>query len=309
MEDVRPQHIEKGGTATFVARHGEYVTTEGHPRLGHLTEKGYESIKNHAREVFTAMLREIPKDERGNFNILLIASSADRGPDTGQRCIETARAWEEGAIEALTAPEFGLTANQILNPWKKDEDGKEGQESNLDFFSKDGASIGVESDLVGDPYALNEKTKAFMVWLKDECKNNPNEAWLKKYNINRNDQALHFIAYEMDIYKEKRLKMGADGPLEVAERLCKFLTAQQKLAKNFHKKYPERRLAIVNVAHTDNIHPLVKTAMAGNSNEVALEKYTKVQHGGGFSYARHADGTTTKPVIDGREYHIPDCAV
>ena len=290
IEDVEPQTIGKGGTATFVARHGEYdrdeyVGGEKNPHFGSLTERGYESIKKHAREIFTTMLRSMPADERRDFCILLVASDADRGPGTGKRCVESARAWEEGAIEALAT--FGLPPDQILNP---------GEEINI--FTPKGSKIGVDHELVGDPYSVSKETAAFMDWLVEQCKKDGDDR-----------PNAHWIAYETDTYKDKRLEMGADGPLEVAERLCKFLTAQQELARNFHKKYPDRRLAVVNVAHTDNIHPLLKTAMSGHSDEVALQEVVNVEYGGGFSYATHADGTTTKPVIDGREYSIPHCSV
>jgi hypothetical protein len=295
-EDITPPSIETGGTLTVVARHGVYDQSRGE-RRGKLTEEGFETVRRKAHDFFAKMIEDIKKQPDGrpeDLMILIFASDADFGPDTGQRCIHTAEAWEQGAIDALR--EAGLSENQILNP---------GSEFGVSVAGK----IGVDHRISGDPYAVNEATTNYMEWLKERVKSEDRPELKEKFFENGSvKKNAHFIAYEMDVYKDERIQMGADGPIEVGEKLCKYLTEQRRLSAAIHAKYPGRYLAIINIAHTDNIEPLVKTSMSGHSPEDAVKSKVEVGHGGGFAYATHADGSSTRPVIGGRQYHVPNCA-
>lgn len=108
-----------------------------------------------------------------------------------------------------------------------------------------------------------------------------------------------WIAYETEAEKETRLKLGAEGPIEMADRLANFLASLARHAKAYHNANPGRRLMIWVVSHYDTISPFVKKYVAKMSQNENLT----VDYGAGIAIDIKKSGEAST-LIEGKSYQF-----
>lgn len=187
----------------------------------------------------------------------------------GQRSMETA-ATVLGTIGSVYE-QYKLSPNQILNNQKR--------------LKLDGRVI--PSGKIVEP-KIFEDSPEFVDFLMEYA------------NTDNIDKAF-FTAFEDDEepVRSKRLEMGAEGPMDMADRLADFLYAMKLYSDKYHKAHPGRRLLIWVASHYDTISPFVKSRIRGS-----LDGYIPVDYGGGFCVRIAQDGSAST-VIGGDSYSIP----
>ncbi len=104
--------------------------------------------------------------------------------------------------------------------------------------------------------------------------------------------------YEEDIEKEIRESVGAEGPIELGDRLAKYERALERYSRFYHKSYPGRRLVIWAATHYDTISPYVKNHVMKKSG------IQPVDYGGGISINIDSEGRS-KTSVAGVDYFLP----
>jgi len=104
-------------------------------------------------------------------------------------------------------------------------------------------------------------------------------------------------AYENDVERETREKMGAEGPDDIADRVKGYLQVLTRAMRSYHESHPKRKVIAWVESHYDTISPFLKRDVA------SLEKtdYLPVDHGAGIVINVGKDqGASTN--IKGRRY-------
>lgn len=88
-------------------------------------------------------------------------------------------------------------------------------------------------------------------------------------------------AYEEDVHKAEREKMGAEGPIEMSDRYAHFMDVLGRYSRQFHYKEKEekKRLIVWLVSHYDTITTYIKNHVAN----IPQEQYLPVDYDGGVS--------------------------
>ena len=256
--------IEMGGTEIVLQRHGKYERLAGSPNIGSLTEEGAEGISNLSKEFFDKLFAQIPEDERDKVDILVIGSDT-QFMEGGYRSIETANLVMEALKEELK--ELKLDENQLLNTSGR--------------YSGEG---GVRPTPKLREPQMFENSMGFVNFLKEKYGDLNKDFW---------------IAFEEDLEKETREKMGAEGPDEIADRLKFMVEVLMRYSRMYHKKNPDRRLVIWAATHYDTISPYTKREIFDVGKEVPLA----VDYGAGLSIIIDPEGNATTK-IEGDEYEI-----
>lgn len=105
--------------------------------------------------------------------------------------------------------------------------------------------------------------------------------------------------YEDDTEQEERLRTKAEGPIDMADRLAKFVRALKRFSRMYHGKHPERRLIVWAVSHYDTISPYVKKYVAG----ISQETYLPVDYGAGVNILVGKDGQA-QTTLQGKTYPV-----
>lgn len=109
-----------------------------------------------------------------------------------------------------------------------------------------------------------------------------------------------WTAFESDVEKETRLKMGAEGPDDIADRTAFMVRVLARYAQVYHKRNPDRRLVIWGATHYDTISPFVKREVFG----VEKKRQLLVDFGAGFTIDINREGNATTE-LGGKTYAVP----
>lgn len=263
--DLKPHAINPGETEIILQRHGKYERDRNSENVGSLTPEAAESEKTNAVAYFEELLKSIQEAERGQVDVLVVASDTQYFQG-GRRSRETAELAQEAALEVFER--HGIPSTNIINTT-----GRTRGEGGPRPMPK-----------LREPNMLNESPD-FLDFM------------LKEYG----DINLDFwVAFEEDHHKDVREAMGAEGPDDIADRTSFTIRALARYAEAYHRANPDRRLVIWAATHYDTISPFVKRDIF----EVGKEQQLMVDYGAGIAIDIDSSGKA-KTTIDGVEYDVP----
>lgn len=267
--DIKPHAIALGETEIVLQRHGKYERDRTSEGVGSLTPEAVTAEKAAAAAYFEAFLRQLPEEERGRVDVLVVASDTQYF-DGGRRSHETAELAQQAALEVFEAQ--GLPSENIINTSGR--------------LRGEGGPRPMPR--LREPNMLNESPE-FLNYMLD------------KYGGENRELTLDFwVAFEEDKEKEVRERMGAEGPGEIADRTAFSVRALARYAEAYHAANPDRRLIIWGATHYDTISPFVKREVF----EVPKEQQLMVDYGAGITIDISADGKASTE-IDGKQYEVP----
>lgn len=263
--DIRPGHIEIGGTELILQRHGKYERDTSLEKAGSLTPEAAAAERSAAEEYFRTLFAGMSEDERATVDIMFVASDTSYH-GAGKRSYETALIAQEAARTVLG--EYGLSEDQIIN------------------FSQ-----GLWGEGAPRPMANLREPNMFS--------NSPD--FVKFLQDKYGDLGLDFwVAFEEDTEREVREKMGAEGPDQIADRMAKSVRVLARYAENYHRNKPGRRLIIWAATHYDTISPFIKREVFGVGKEAQL----LVDYGAGVTIDISPGGSATTELGE-KTYQVP----
>ena len=267
--DLAPRELDNGETSIVLQRHGAYVRDVERPQVGSLTPEAADLQADDAYNFFVSQIESTPEAERSKLKILVVASDTDFH-EGGKRSTETADLALKAAQKALK--QFGLSEDQILN-LNTEHNLKGGDESRPMAHLR-------------EPQMFNDSPE-FVDYLVE-----------KHGGINLD----FWIDFEGEHSKDVRETMGAEGPVQIADRLQHSIDMLARYAKAYHARSENRddRLVIWGGTHYDTISPYVKFNLFNMSPDDPL----RVDYGGGINIKLANDGTTDT-IIDGKKYPVP----
>ncbi len=271
--DIRPEIPQADGTVIVLQRHEEYIRKpKDDPKRGSLTEEAAMRARAQAEAFFNSVFENIPTEERSNTDILVVASDTRAGK--GRRSMET-------AAEALAAAyrvidKKALNKGNILN-----ESGK----------FKGGGGVRPTHQL-REPLMFEQSPEYVDFLIEQHGPPGPD----------------FFKAFEEDTHKDVRESMGAEGPLQIADRLNRFVGTLEEFSKRYHRQHPGRKLIIWAATHYDTISPWVKRDVMGMTTDEALKSYLPVDYGAGITINIDPQGTA-KTKVSGNEYTLTQPSV
>jgi len=209
--------------------------------MGALVPESAQALRLHTEIALKQALESVQEDDRKQVDFLVIG--ADTKLETPipeirsehKRAVETAELILD-AIQA-TMKEYQLDLSQLLN--------------------KTGRPIELSSGRLRD-LRMFEDCPKFVSFLKE------------KYGT-----GIEFWeAYEDDLEKETREKMGAEGPDEIARRTHDYLRVVTNAMKSYHSLHPGRRVMVWVEGHYDNLSPYLKQATGMKRTD-----YLPIDHG------------------------------
>ncbi len=285
------------GTVMILRRHGDYQKDGTQENPGSIKKGWEEMFAQESREQLRAMIEAIPVSERSLIDFLSVGSPTE--VFGGQRSMETAQI-ELANIEALMT-QFGIPQENLLNLHENIK--TEITNPRTQEHKKEGAQPRSAKDLE-HPRALQESQEFIEhildAVLSDEKKNG--KTYEEKISLLYTDKDVaqkFWQLYEEDVFGEKRQELGAEGPLEMANRFAHFLDVLNRFARKYHAKNPGRRLIVLGASHYDTLTTYVKNHVAN----IDQKEYLPVDFGGGIGIAISPDGTA-KSVINGQEFPI-----
>lgn len=288
---------EIDGTVMILRRHGDYQKDETQENPGSLKKPWEEMFAKESLEQLRTMIEAIPEKERASIDFLSVASPTE--VFGGQRSMETAQI-EIANVETLMK-EFGIPAENLLNNHK----GIRTEVTNIRTaeHKKEGAQPRASAN-IEHPRALQESPQ-FVEEILDTVLS-PEQREGKTY-----DEKLSFLyrdakvaqkfwqLFEDDEFAERRKELGAEGPLEMADRFAHHLDVLQRFARLYHAKNPGRRLIVLGASHYDTLTTYVKNHVA----HIDQKTYLPVEFGGGIGITIRPDGTSTTSLA-GQEFPI-----
>lgn len=217
-------------TLILLQRHSRYdssvprdlknITDREREICGHLTEQGIKETEEITRERLEKILAENP--EETDFLIVSSPTFWYNLPELGQRAIETSEVIVKTIIDELK--KRGLSKEQLLNLSGK--------------FKGDFAR----------PEQRLQETQLFQV--------PPFEKFmLKKYGGMGGD---FWDAYSADVDREKRKELGAEGSVDIANRVNRVMTIVARFAKMYHETHPDRKIVVWMVSHGEDLEPFIQ---------------------------------------------------
>lgn len=262
--DLRPYPIRPGETEIVLQRHGKYIREKDDPKVGSLTPEAVEAEKKAATDFLEAFLSQFPAEERSAV-ALLIVSSDTQYLDGGKRSYETAELVQESAEEVFQKQ--GIPTENIVN-------------TAHELKGEGGPRV---MPRLREPNFFNDSPD-FLGYM------------MQKYGgIN----LAFWEAFEKDVEKETREKMGAEGPDDIADRMSFTVRALKRYSDLYHGANPGRRLIIWAATHYDTISPFVKRDVFGVSKDETL----MVDYGAGVSLRVDTAGAMTTEIA-GKEYPV-----
>lgn len=261
MERINSQSIEagpisSGGTRILLQRHQEFFREKENEHVGHLTPDGKETGEKEAEQRIKNLIEQVPETERDNLFFLILASDTTY-ENGGARSMETADIIAKKIREILI--QNSISEENLLNISREYRG------------SENGAPKPVPS--LREPLMF-EESPAFVKFLKEKYPE------LKDF----------WIAFETEVEKETREKMGAEGPEEMADRIEKYLKVLKRYSALFHKEKPDSRLIIWCVSHYDTISPWTKKYVLDQS---IPENHLPVDYGAGLAIDLDNEGNAS----------------
>lgn len=288
---------EVDGTLMILRRHGDYQKDSTQENPGSLKKSWEEMFAKESLEQLRAMIEAIPEVERSSVDFLSVASPTE--VFGGQRSMETAQI-EIGNVERLMA-EYGIPTTNFLNTHENIR--TDIKNARTAEHKKDGAQPRASAD-IEHPRALHDSPE-FIEPILDSVLSEEQRAgatYEEKLNFLYRDGKVaqrFWQLYEDDEFAERRKQLGAEGPLEMANRFAHHLDVLNRFARKYHAKHPGRRLIILGASHYDTLTTYVKNHVAGMDQKT----YLPVDFGGGIGISIRPDGTATS-TIAGQEFPI-----
>ena len=276
-ESIRTPEIPDSEWETLILlqRHGRYdnrrpndpeqLTEDEKEKLGRLTPEGKTEVIERTRERIGAILARDPE----HTDFLLMNSPTFWLDDErlGQRARETAEIVAEEVTKQLK--EKGLSETQLLNLAVR-----EGTPAFKGGVSRPEKRLGE---------ALMFQVPEFTQFLREEYGGQGVEFWKNFFR---------------DTHKEKREEAGAEGPVEIADRMSEFLNVVARFSRMYHRKHPGRKLVPWIVAHGESLEPYIQRVLG------VPEEDFSTGYGDGIGISVNADGHASTRIKD-REYEIP----
>lgn len=254
-EETRFEVPPIGGTFIVVLRNGddyrakpkqmaEADKVEGGLEFGELMPSSATEARIFARQELEKLLATLTPEEIKQLDIFVVASDSKIGtlatpdgsiPPPNQRCVETGNFFLAGIQEAMA--KHSIDNSQLLN-------------RNFPYTAASPHSVILKRI---EDIQMRENTEAYFAFLKEQ------ETSLKASGKKANMWAM----YEEDVFKEKRLELGVEGPEEIAIRMQKFVERAQSLSAVQHKEKPGRRLLVLAVLPRDVVGPWLNTHISG----------------------------------------------
>lgn len=282
IKDIREGDLRvvlpSAGETTFVLqRNAKDERNPESPNYGALTPEAVEKTRNDAKTYFERILNSLPPDERGQLEILIVASDAPLIAPEGsefnsphKRALETAAAVMRGAHEALQ--ELNLSEDQIINSSLPAIRSRAGE------GSKDIAEF---AEL--EPLQILRKSPEFVKFLKE------------KYGVGKD----FWAAYEADKEKAEREKLGAEGVEDIAERMGHIIKLLTRYGRMIHSRQKDKRLIIWAVSHYDSLSPFIKKKVLGKPTT----DYLPIDAGGGITLEVDKEGKA-KTELGGKKIDV-----
>ena len=262
-------------TILILQRHGAYdtkrpvdsknPTEEEIKSLGRLTPEGKEDVKKITRKRLGVVMENQP--EKTDFLLINSPTYWLDNEKFGQRARETSEIVAEEIKNYLK--EKGLPDNQLLNTLQR--------ESGKSIFR---GGVSRPEKRLGE--ALMFQVPEFADFLRKEYKGQGPDFW-KNFNL--------------DTHKEKREQYGAEGPVEIADRMNKFITVVARFASAYHKKHPGRKLLSWKIAHGDSLEPYVQRVLG------VPEEAFNAGYNAGIGISINAKGEA-KTTIEDKDYKV-----
>lgn len=239
-ESIRIPEVPDSNWETLILlqRHGRYdsrrpadpehLTEEEKEKLGRLTPEGREEVIRRTRERIKIVLQKNP--EHTDFFLINSPTLWLDDERLGSRARETSEIIAEEISRELA--ERNLSKTQLINLAKK-----EGEPAFRGGVSRPEKKLGE---------ALMFQVPEFTDFLRQEYGGQGVEFWKKFFR---------------DTHKEKREETGAEGPIEIADRMNDFLNVIVRFARMYHKWHPERKLIPWIVAHGDSLVPYIQRVL------------------------------------------------
>jgi hypothetical protein len=263
--DIRSHLIGLGETEIVLQRHGAYIRDREDPQSGGLSEESAAAEKAAATDYFESFLNALPEEERQSVDVLFVASDTQYF-DGGKRSYETATLAQEAAQENFAA--HGIAEANIINT--------------AGHLKGEGGPKPMKN--LREPNFLNDSPDFL-------------DHMLQKYGGIGLD---FWVAFEEDKEQETRLAMGAEGPMDIADRTAFTLRVLARYAQAHHRANPDRRLVVWAATHYDTISPFVKRDVFGVGNEQQL----LVDYGAGITIDIDSTGLGSTE-LGGKTYKVP----
>lgn len=256
-----------GETVFVLQRNAKDERNPESDNYGHLTPEAQEKTRNDAKVYFERILNILSKEEKGQLEILIVASGAEltapEGPEYNsphQRALETAAEIMEAARESLQ--KFNLSEKQIINSSLPAIRGKRAKSGVKDIAEFD-------EDL-GPPKILTDSPE-YLRFL------------IEKYGTGKE----LWVAYEADKDKNERERFGAEGVEDIAERMRVFVKFLARYGKILNSRQEDKRLIIWAVGHYDSLSPFIKNNILRRS---VTEYYLPIETGAGITLEFDKEG-------------------
>ncbi|MFA6461828.1 MAG: hypothetical protein WCV90_06190 [Candidatus Woesearchaeota archaeon] len=245
VSDLLPEVPKLGETLIVLQRNAKDIRDPYQPDNGPLDVGAIESTLAQADMFFDKIFSSLSSSDKSTVDIMVMASDAVLSTPEGmrsgrKRAVDTAQLVIDSIRKVFQRQ--GVSNRQLLN----------------NTLRMGGGPIEVSElrDL-----SILEQSPAFVDLLR------------KRYGTGIG----FWDAYENDVEKKIRKKMGAEGPEEIADRVYHALSIWGQISKQHHLKYPNRRLIIWAVSHYDTISPFIKKYVLKMRKQI----YLPVAHGGG----------------------------
>lgn len=270
VKDLIPTVPEVGGTSIVLQVNARDKRDEGSlSDFGELLPEEAEATRTNSREFFNSLFDKLPYEERKSVDVLVVAANSrfvtlDRKHQTSHmRAYDTGEMVIKGLQEASSAS--GVGPDQLLN--------------------KTGRPMVLTSRRMEDLKAIEDSPK-FVDILK------------AKYG----DGVEFWAAFEDDVERETRVKMGVEGPLEIADRVRDYVGTVANAAKLWHEKHPDRRLIVWAVGHYDNLAPYIKENV---TKAGTVGTFMKMDKKGGIVLTTGPDHKEATTSIQGQKFTVP----
>lgn len=283
LKKITPQEViaaserpfEIGGTKLFLTVNAQDDRSDGAKDLGALVPESATLVEETAEKSIDNILARIPENQRSSTDILVIAAGGTLKTPGGlvsqhKRSVESGERVISGARKSLF--KHHLLESQILN--------------NSEASNAKGKPIEVTglNDLM-----MFDQSPEFVKFMVDKYGTSGTALW---------------EAYEADSDRETRIKMGVEGPEEIAERVNYVVSLQTQLAKEYHAKNPGRRLVIWAVGTYDSLSPYFKRYVEGND---PAKRYLGLAKGGGIALDIDPKGAIST-TVQGQQFTVKTAA-
>lgn len=275
--DLKPEIPNVGGSVIVLQRNASdrnnRKAPEDSPEFGTLDLGEAEKTRLESKAFFEHVFGALPEEERGTLNILVVAADTKLNLPDGRksehkRAVETADQVMAGLKETMSG--FSVPDKQLIN--------------------KTGKPIELSSGRL-TALRMLEDSPDFVIFLREKCTTD-----------GIFDEQKFWVSYESDEYKKEREQMGAEGPVDIANRVNDYMRVLANAAKSWHRIHPSRRLVVWAVSHYDSISPFVKKNIVRMDEQTLLGTYLKVDSRAGVVFNLGEDGTATTE-IKGQKYN------